>query len=99
MTMLSRDGPAGRRIVLAGDTERGTAMTRILPLLAAASVLSGCAYLTEGRDERLPSAAELGAGDCRQAGPQDPVAPGEWICDRGDSPFLRTQPRHRVEGN
>lgn len=60
--------------------------------------LSGCAYLEGGRNEDLPSAAELGAGECRQAGPQDPAAPGEWICDRGDG-FERVQPRHRVEND
>lgn|GEM_PF-3966883 len=71
-------------------------MALTLPVTAA---LSGCAYLEGGRNENLPSAAELGAGDCRQAGPQDPAAPGEWICDRGDTPFQRAQPRHRVEND
>lgn len=73
----------------------------ILPAAVALSglTLSGCAYLEGGRNENLPSAAELGAGDCRQAGPQDPAAPGEWICDRGDTPFQRTRPRHRVEND
>ena len=65
-------------------------------LLLVPLVLSGCAYLEGGRNENLPSAAELGAGECRQAGPQDPAAPGEWICDRGDG-HERVQPRHRVE--
>lgn len=74
-------------------------MTRLLTLLAASFALTGCAYLEGGRNEDLPSASELGADDCRPAGPQDPAAPGEWICDRGDSPFQRTRPRHRVEDN
>lgn len=66
-------------------------LTLVLPI-----ILTGCAWLSEGRDPNLPSAAEMGAGECRQAGPQDPAAPGEWICDHGDG-RERMQPRHRVE--
>jgi hypothetical protein len=68
----------------------------LLVLACLSLTLSGCAWLSGGRDDDLPSAAELGAGECRPAGPQDPAAPGEWICDRGEG-FDRVQPRHRVE--
>ena len=71
-------------------------MLRILLVTMSLMTLGGCAWLQDGRDDRLPSAAELCAGDCRPGGPQDPVAPGEWICDTGDGDE-RVQPRHRVE--
>lgn len=71
-------------------------MKVVLTIAASGVLLTGCAWLQGGRDERVPSAAELGYGDCRPAGPQDPAAPGEWICDR-DTGFARAEPRHRVE--
>jgi hypothetical protein len=59
--------------------------------------LSGCALLQDGRPDELPSAAEMGAGDCHPAGPHDVAAPGDWICDRGADQDPNVRPRHRVE--
>ena len=69
---------------------------RLILILMSTTLLSGCAWLAEGRDPDLPSAGELGAGVCRPAGPHDPAAPGEWVCDDGDS-GEEMRPRHRVE--
>ncbi|WP_304073221.1 hypothetical protein [Maricaulis maris] len=69
---------------------------RVFSLVLSALFLSGCAWLSEGRDPNLPSAAEMGAGECRPAGPHDPAAPGEWVCDDGDGD-VEMRPRHRVE--
>lgn len=69
---------------------------RLFLFVLSASLLTGCAWLEKGRDPNLPSAAEMGAGECRPAGPHDPAAPGEWICDDGDGDE-EMRPRHRVE--
>ena len=61
-------------------------ITRLFLLMAAPLALGGCAGLLEAAD----------SDDCRPAGPQDPAAPGEWICDEGGQDE-RTLPRHRVE--
>jgi hypothetical protein len=71
-------------------------MKRLTPLLAAPLFLTGCAFLADAREDEVPSAAELGFGDCRPAGPHDPAAPGEWVCDEGDGD-VRYKPRHRIE--
>ena len=71
-------------------------MTAFAALPLSAFALAGCAFLSDAREDEMPSAAELGAGECRPAGPHDVAAPGEWICDRGDG-RTRNEPRHRVE--
>ena len=71
-------------------------LTCLSATLLSAPFLSGCAWLGAGRDPDLPSAAEMGAGACRPAGPHDVAAPGEWICDEGDGDE-GMRPRHRVE--
>ena len=71
-------------------------MTRILLISLTGLALSGCAILSEGREDELPSASEMDAGDCHPSGPHDATAPGDWICP-GETGHDRVQPRHRVE--
>ena len=71
-------------------------MKRLVLICVTGLAVSGCAFLAEARDDEVPSARELGAGECQQAGPHDAAAPGEWICDRGDNRD-EVRPRHRVE--
>lgn len=71
-------------------------MNKLMLVSIAALAVSGCSILTEAREDELPSAAEMGAGDCHPAGPHDAAAPGEWICP-GETGADRVQPRHRVE--
>ena len=73
-------------------------MKSVLTVTLACLALGGCALLAEGREDELPSAREMGAGECQPAGPHDAAAPGEWVCDRGDA-REEVQPRHRVEDN
>ena len=49
-----------------GSPHRSVVM-RVFLLVLSALFLSGCAWLSEGRDPNLPSAAEMGAGECRRS--------------------------------
>jgi hypothetical protein len=71
-------------------------MIRIFATTLAGLALSGCAVLTEAREDEMPDAAEMGAAQCEPAGPHDATAPGEWVCD-GATGNDRVRPRHRVE--
>lgn len=71
-------------------------MTRLLLIALSGLAVSGCAILTEAREDEMPQASEMGAGECQPAGPHDVAAPGEWICP-GETGHDRVQPRHRVE--
>jgi hypothetical protein len=71
-------------------------MIRIVTIAFASLTLSGCAVLTEAREDEMPNAAEMGAAQCEPAGPHDATAPGEWVCE-GETGHDRVQPRHRVE--
>lgn len=71
-------------------------MTRLLVIALSGLAVSGCAFLSEAREDEVPSASEMGMGGCEPAGPHDAAAPGEWLCE-GETGNDRVQPRHRIE--
>ncbi|MDM7984838.1 MAG: hypothetical protein QUV02_10335 [Maricaulis sp.] len=73
-----------------------TWISRIALTVCAAAVTAGCAVFDDLDRDDLPTAGELGAGDCHPAGPHDATAPGEWICPE-ETGHDRVQPRHRID--
>lgn len=69
-----------------------TKIGNILLAVCGALAMAGCETLTDTAEGVVQEGA--GAQSCRQAGPHEAAAPGEWLCPHGDGE--RARPRHRV---